>query len=89
MGTLAHEMCHQADHQDGLAYKSVGRVQNVHNSTVWCDRINGVMRVLGDRRFAVPYKRSRSGVMVPSSDAPDGLELVPYEQLARWEPQGL
>lgn len=85
-GVLAHEMCHQADHQDGITYKAIGRVQNIHNSTAWCDRINSVMSLLDDKRFAAPYKRNRAGEMVPTSDAPAGLELIPYQGLKSWEP---
>ena len=89
-GVLAHEMCHQADHQAGIEYKALGRVQNIHNSTQWCDRINGVMRQLRDKRFAVPYRRNRAGAMVPMADAiPEGLELIPYEGLKAWEPMGM
>ena len=89
LGVLAHEMCHQADNQEGVAYKAVGRVQNIHNSTAWCDRINAVMQLLDDPRFAAPYKRNRIGEMVPTALAPDGLALIPYDILKNWEPQAI
>ena len=89
LGTLAHEMCHQADHQDGLEYVALGRVANIHNSTVWCDRINSVMQLIGDKRFAAPYRRNRKGEMVPMAEVPEGLELIPFDQLKSWEPAGL
>jgi hypothetical protein len=86
LGVLAHEMCHQADHQDGLRYASSGRVVNIHNSATWCNRINAVMQTIGDARYATPYRRNRAGAMVPTTDAPAGLALVPYEQLKGWLP---
>ena len=89
LGTLAHEMCHQADGQDGLTYKSVGRVANIHNSITWCDRINSVMELLGDKRFAAPYKRNRVGEMLPTAEAPVGLEPIPFLGLKSWHPEGL
>ena len=89
VGVLAHEMAHQADHQAGVAYTSIGRVQNIHNSTAWCDRINGLMKRLGDPRFAAPYKRNRNGQMIATAIAPAGLEMIPYEELKSWEPANL
>ena len=83
---LIHEMCHQADDAEGLSYEPLGRVQNIHNSWTWCNRINSVMERLGDKRFATPYKRNRKGEMVAMSEAPAGLELIPYEGLKEWEP---
>jgi hypothetical protein len=87
--TLAHEMCHQADFEAGLEYVALGRVNNLHNSATWCNRINAVMARLGDKRFATPYRRNRAGVMVPMQEAPPGLELIPYPEIARWHPVGL
>lgn len=86
-GVLAHEMCHQADHQAGLAYKALGRVQNIHNSAEWCNRINSVMERIGDKRFATPYRRNRAGAMVPMTEPAAGLELIPYEGLKGWTPK--
>ena len=88
-GLLAHEMCHQADHQDGIEYVSIGRVANIHNSTAWCDRINSVMQLIGDKRFAAPYKRNRTGQMDATAVAPEGLEMIPFDGLKSWTPQGL
>lgn len=86
-GVLVHEMCHQADRQDGITYKSLGRIKNIHNSTAWCDRINSVMQLIGDKRFAAPYKRNRTGEMVATAIAPEGLELIPFEGLKSWDPR--
>ncbi|WP_415409791.1 hypothetical protein ACLM45_13560 [Synechococcus sp. A10-1-5-9] len=86
-GVLLHEMCHQADHQEGIEYVSIGRVSNIHNSTAWCDRINGVMQQTGDKRFAAPYKRNRTGEMVATAEAPAGLTLIPFDQLKCWPNQ--
>lgn len=88
-GILTHEMCHQADHQDGIKYISIGRVTNIHNSTAWCNRINSVMQLLGDKRFAAPYKRNRTGQMDATAIAPEGLELIPFDDLKSWTPQGI
>ena len=88
-GVLAHEMCHQADQQDGITYKALGRVTNIHNSIAWCNRINSVMQLLGDKRFAAPYKRNRTGQMDATAASPEGLEMIPFEELKNWTPQGI
>jgi hypothetical protein len=84
-GVMVHEMAHQADHQDGLVYVPGSRTGNVHNSTVWCDRINGLMDRLGDRRWAAPYRRRADGSYV-ANPAPTGRTLIPLEGLKTWEP---
>lgn len=89
-GVLAHEMAHQADTQEGLSYKAEGRVNNIHNSRTWVDRINGVMSRIGDLRFAVVYRRNKAGVMVPKASdlelMPSNLELISYDETTRWHP---
>ena len=84
-GVMVHEMAHQADHQDGLVYVPGSRTENVHNSAVWCNRINSLMDRLGDRRWAAPYRRRADGSYVVDS-APAGLELIPLKGLGSWEP---
>ena len=90
IATLIHEMCHQADHQEGIRYTQdkKTRVNNLHNTAAWCNRINSVMEKLSDHRFATTYRRDRSGKMVPMNEAPEGLALLPYKALATWEPLG-
>ena len=85
-GTLLHEMCHQADRQERLKYLPVGRVNNIHNSETWCNRINSIMAKLGDNRWATPYTRKRDGSMHPISPCPEGKELIEYAGLKGWEP---
>lgn len=90
MGTLAHEMAHQADFQEGLSYKAEGRVNNIHNSRTWVDRINGVMSRIGDLRFAAVHRRNKAGVMVPKTSElasmPSNLELLTYDETTCWHP---
>lgn len=85
-GILVHEMCHQADHADGLTYESFGRTRNVHNTPTWCNRINSVMEKMGDSRYAIPYRRNRKGEMVAAGLPPNGTTLIPFDQLKSWEP---
>lgn len=91
LGTIVHEMCHQADHLEGHSYKQEKRtrVNNIHNTQTWCDRINGVMQRIGDKRFAIVYRRNRDGEMVPldkTPEIPEGLSVISYADLKSWQP---
>ena len=86
--TLHHEICHQADCQEGIRYpKSTGRLENIHNSQEWCDRINEQMSRMGDNRFAMPYRRNREGRNVCTGEAPEGRVLMEYQELKTWHPR--
>ena len=84
---LHHEMCHQADHQDGLVYpRTTGRHANIHNSQIWCDRINDQMERMGDKRIAIPRRRNRAGESVCDTPTPSGRVVMTYKDLATWHP---
>lgn len=86
--TLVHEMAHQMDHQLGLEYHKSGRINNIHNSETWVNRINKLMRLMNDKRHAPLYRRNKKGDYVIDEEIPDGLEVLSLDDVTRWHPKG-